>query len=63
MHNYGGEAYIAAGHGWNPFNHATLRLLESRKEIDLDSYIEISDYSQYNELIETFPYASDYYEN
>ena len=63
LHNYGGESYIAAGHDWNPFNHATLRLLESRKEIDLDSYIEISDYSQYNQLIETFPYASDYYEN
>ncbi len=60
---YNGVIYIMAGHNWNPFNHATLRLLESQNRIDFDKYIELSDYNQYEELIESFPYAVDYYEN
>lgn len=63
LYNYGGELYIVVGYDWNLFNYVIFRLLELRKEIDLDLYIEISDYSYYNELIEIFLYVFDYYEN
>jgi flavin-dependent dehydrogenase len=59
--NYGGETFIAAGHGWNPFNSVTLRLLETENVIDKSSYIHLEDYSKYDDLINTFPFAYEYY--
>lgn len=61
--NYGGETFIAAGHGWNPFNAITLRLLETENIIDKLSYIDIGNYNCYDKLINTFPYAHEYYES
>lgn len=61
-HNYGGVAFIAAGHGYNPFSEVTLKLLDSRGQLDRNSYINITDHKQFDELQETFPFAVDYYE-
>jgi tryptophan halogenase len=59
--NYGGETFIMAGHGYNPFNPVTIRLLETENVIDKRSYISLDNYNHYDELVNTFPYAYEYY--
>ena len=63
INGYNGIIYIMAGHNWNPFNPVTVKVLESQNRLRTDAYIELSDYRQYDELIESFPYAVDYYES
>ena len=63
INGYNGIIYIMAGHNWNPFNPVTVKVLESQNRLKTDAYIELSDYRQYDELIESFPYAVDYYES
>ena len=63
VNGYNGIIYIMAGHNWNPFNPVTVRLLEQKGKVNTDAYIELSDYRKYDKLIESFPYAVDYYES
>lgn len=61
--NYRGESFIMAGHGYNPFNLVTLRLLETENIIDKGSYISLDNYKHYDGLVNTFPFAHEYYES
>ena len=62
-YNFGGTIFIAAGHDYNPFSPVTLKLLHNRGQIDLESFRTISYPEDTYQIQETFPIASDYYEN
>jgi hypothetical protein len=62
-YNFGGALFIAAGHDYNPFSSVTLKLLHNRGQIDLESFKKIEYPEDTYKIQETFPIASDYYEN
>ena len=64
MYNLFGEGFIAAGHNYNPFDKVTLQMLHNQGRIDLDpNNFNINNFSHYDDLQETFPFAVDYYDN